>query len=52
MPDKGRPPDKTPCGQKDHEFEHTPGFTMVSTSGHGELYLTAKQRAEIPEPLK
>jgi hypothetical protein len=52
MPDKDRPPDKTPWGHKDHEFEHIPGFTMVSTSGHGGLYLTAKQRAEIPEPLK
>src|SRR5271154_6336714 len=52
MTDRDGPPDKTPWGQKDFEHELLPGFTMVSTSGHGGLYLTANQREAIPDALK
>ena len=52
MTDRERPPDGTPWGHKDFEDEPIPGFTMVHTSRHGGLYLTAKQQETIPDALK
>src|SRR5437899_2988864 len=52
MTDDDRPPENTPWGHKDFEDEPIPGFTTVSTSRHGGLYLTAKQREDIPDALK
>jgi hypothetical protein len=52
MADDERPPEKTPWGPKQEEWEDMAGFWWVSTPGHGGIYLKAEQRKDIPDLIK
>jgi hypothetical protein len=52
MMDSERAPLETPWGEKYEDWDAIPGFTFVSTSRHGGLYLTPDQRKEIPDIIK
>jgi hypothetical protein len=52
MRDDETPPDETPWGRKQEEWEDVAGFSWVSTPGHGGIYLRDEQRQAIPESLK
>ena len=46
-----RAPRQTPWGEKQTEYELTPGFTMVHTASHGGIWLTEQQRQMVPDHL-
>jgi hypothetical protein len=52
MSDDERPPEITPWGHKQEDWEDGAGFWWVSTSGHGGIYLKPEQSGAIPENLK
>ncbi len=52
MSDDERPPEITPWGPKQEEWEDMAGFWWVSTPGHGGIYLTPVQRKDIPDLIK
>jgi hypothetical protein len=52
MSDDDRPPEITPWGHKQEDWEDGAGFWWVSTSGHGGIYLKPEQSGAIPENLK
>jgi hypothetical protein len=52
MADDERPPERTPWGPKQEEWEDMAGFWWVSTPGHGGIYLKAEQRKDIPDLIK
>jgi hypothetical protein len=51
MSDDERPPDETPWGHKQEEWD-IGGFWWVSTPRHGGIYLTPNQRKDIPDLIK
>ena len=52
MPDDERPPEITPWGPKQEEWQDMAGFWWVSTPRHGGIYLTPEQRKDIPDLIK
>ena len=52
MSEDERPPEITPWGPKQEEWQDMAGFWWVSTPGHGGVYLTPEQRKDIPDLVK
>jgi len=52
MSEDERPPEMTPWGPKQEEWEDMAGFWWVSTPRHGGIYLTPEQRKDIPDLIK
>ena len=52
MSDDDRPPEITPWGPKQEEWEDMAGFWWVSTPRRGGIYLTPEQRKDIPDLIK
>jgi hypothetical protein len=46
------PPEMTPWGPKQEEWQDMAGFWWVSTPRHGGIYLTPEQRQDIPDLIK